>query len=201
MLFSIVITRRRITKENFKLKVECLINPALGKLHTPVNTSCRTLRFFSIKITRKTNKSSPPTITIVRFFFRPGDVARLRLDREIPRCIQYTLYNDNIRQSDLPVNTMDRGALEVKVPMDFDGSRKIRKDTVECSVIHQLVANYAPPEVSVSFIENITFVRLQPRYFFCGFYCRSLLIINIPTPIITLNYRFHGHHLPALILD
>ena len=96
-------------------------------------------------------------------------MARLRLDREIPRCIQYTLYNDNIRQSDLPVNIMDRGALEVKVPMDFDGSRKIRKDTVECSVIHQLVANYAPPEVSVSFIENITFVRLQPRYFFAVF--------------------------------
>ena len=81
-------------------------------------------------------------------FFSPDEKIRLVLDDikiEIPQGME--VHDDTVGLN-LPLTVMGRDALRhVKVPMFIDVPRKIGigdQGSVECSVVHRLVAKYCP---------------------------------------------------------
>ena len=91
---------------------------------------------------------SSPHIAKMFDFFSPDEKIRLVLDDikiEIPQGME--VHDDTVGLN-LPLTVMGRDALRhVKVPMFIDVPRKIGigdQGSVECSVVHRLVAKYCP---------------------------------------------------------
>ena len=112
-------------------------------------------------------------------FFSPDEKIRLVLDDikiEIPQGME--VHDDTVGLN-LPLTVMGRDALRhVKVPMFIDVPRKIGigdQGSVECSVVHRLVAKYCPAVsvTSTTLSEKIdyaykTSVRQNEGVFFVG---------------------------------
>ena len=112
-------------------------------------------------------------------FFSPDEKIRLVLDDikiEIPQGME--VHDDTVGLN-LPLTVMGRDALRhVKVPMFIDVPRKIGigdQGSVECSVVHRLVAKYCPAVsvTSTTLSEKIdyaykTSVRQMKVCFFVG---------------------------------
>ena len=92
-------------------------------------------------------------ITLTPHFFSPDEEIGLTL-RNIKLGIPQSMLvsgNDGTIRLHLPTTVTDTGGLMVGVPMRIALPKKIGEQGVECTVVHQLVAEYSPsPEVSVT---------------------------------------------------
>ena len=90
-------------------------------------------------------------ITLTPHFFSPDEEIGLTL-RNIKLGIPQSMLvngNDGTIRLHLPTTVTDTGGLMVGVPMRIALPKKIGEQGVECTVVHQLVAEYSP-EVSVT---------------------------------------------------